>query len=133
MTLKKALKTWMIALGVSTSGRIKLTRVPSGRNAANDQWWLKSEGGLTTHLATGEAHSTHNIGFYYRNEDPQAVDQAMETLAESINTVGCLNLSAYGHDVVRLPVTSSPETDQDLDSEERTIGYLQMQVTTQQT
>lgn len=45
MTLKKALKTWMVSLGVATSGQIKLTRVPSGRNATNNQWWLKSEGG----------------------------------------------------------------------------------------
>lgn len=125
MTVKKAFKNWMVGIGIATSGQIKLTRAPSGRNVTNNLWWLKSEGGFTTHLATGEPTTTYQIGIYYRHTDPQAVDQSLETLADTINTVGCLNLSSDGYKVVAPPITSSPQTDQDIDAEDRTVGYLQ--------
>lgn len=132
MTFKKALKNWMVSIGIATSGQIKLTRVPSGRKASNDLWWLKSEGGSTVLNATGEPNTTYQIGIYYRDSDPQAVDQAIELLAENLNTVGCLNLSSDGYKVVSPPLTSSPQTDQDIDSEERTVGYVQAQITIKQ-
>lgn len=127
MTIKKSFKTWLVSLGIASSGQIKLTRVPSGRNASNNLWWLLSEGGLTVQLVTGESQTTYQIGIYYRSTDPQAVDQALESLSDSINLAGCLTLSGY--DLVSPPITSSPQTDSDLDNEERTVGYLQCQLT----
>ena len=64
---------------------------------------------------------------YYRSKDQELVYDTLQELEEAINSDKCATLVDY--ETVEMEATSFP-TDQDLDVEDRTVGLLQITITT---
>lgn len=129
MNIIHAFKDWLVDQSVTTSGQIKIHRASSGTKSPDELWWLVAEGGSDLgHTADGNPTQTTVIGCYYRNRSAYAVYNALELLRDTVTTAGCLVLDGYK--VVAIPTTEGPFTDQDIDDEDRTVGLLQVTLTT---
>ena len=125
----EAFRDWLIDQSVTTSGQIKIHRASSGTDSPDSLWWLKAEGG--NHVAysvDGIPTQTNVIGCYYRNRSAKEVYDTLEALRDTVTTAGCLVLDGYA--VVEIPTTFGPFNDEDIDSEDRTVGYIQVSITT---
>jgi len=127
--ITEAFRDWLIAQSVTTSGQIKIHRAPSGTDSPDSIWWLKAEGGTDLgHTVDGKSKQTNVIGCYYRHRSAKNVYDTLELLRETVTLAGCLVLSGY--EVVEIPTTFGPFNDNDIDDEERTVGYIQVAITT---
>ena len=105
-----------------------ISRAPSGVDTDNAIWWLVlSGGGRSVKNATGEWSQTSEISVYYRSTDPAEAYALLERLNHDLLSAGCIELVGY---TVREIETTGPFADQDLDDEERTLGLLQVSLTT---
>lgn len=116
-------------ISIPTSGQINVSRGVSGPNEPEELWWLTASGGADLgHNPTGESIQTTVIAVYYRHKRAQVVYNALESLRDTVVCAGCLELEGY--EVVTIPTTTGPFVDQDLDNESRSVGLLQVEITT---
>lgn len=97
-------------------------------SAPSDCWWIVSGGG--TPLAnnpTGEHWKRYIINIYTRNNNALVVYDQLQALEEALNGDACTQLNGY--DTIDIEATTFA-TDQDIDSEDRTVGLLQATITT---
>lgn len=87
-------------------------------------WWIVSGGGSSSiKNQTGERVKNYLISVFYRNIDAEDVYESLQELEEDLNSKECLELEDY--ETVEVEAISFP-ADQDLDSEDRTVGLLQV-------
>ena len=72
---------------------------------------------------TGERVKDYLVSVFYRNVDAEDVYESLQELEEDLNSKECLELEDY--ETVEIEAVSFP-ADQDLDSEDRTVGLLQV-------
>lgn len=119
----------MVSESVTTSGQIKIHRASAGTESPDSIWWLKAEGG--THVGfsvDGIPTQTNVIGCYFRHRSAKEVYDTLEALRDTVTTAGCFTLDGY--QVVEIPTTFGPFNDEDIDDEDRTVGYIQVTITT---
>lgn len=134
MTLLKAFAEYLESKGVATLGQDLFTsRAPSSaalRSADQDPnsvFWIKAAAGVPPERTVdGVTRPTRGIEVYYRNLSADAVDEALETLSDTLSDARSVNLPGYA--VLDIEV-EGPWSDQDLDDEERTVGLLQVTIT----
>lgn len=129
MNIVEAFRDWMVAESITTSGQIKIHRASAGKDSPDSIWWLKAEGG--THVSFtvgGNPTQTNVIGCYYRNRSAKEVYDTLELMRDTVTTAGCFVLNGYK--VTEIPTTFGPFNDQDIDLEDRTVGYIQVTITT---
>lgn len=91
-------------------------------------WWVVLSGGApSTVNETGELTKNYILDVYYRNIDQKTVYDQMSSLEENINKAHCIQLQDF--DTIDMKTTIF-STDQDLDDQDRTIGLLQVTITT---
>ena len=128
MNLIEKFRDWLVTSSVTTSGQIKIHRATAGTGSPDELWWLKAEGGSDLgHTVDGNSTQTSVIGCYYRNRSAKEVYDALEDLRDSVVCAGCLQLDGYR--VVEIPTTQGPFVDNDIDDEERAVGYIQVTLT----
>lgn len=98
------------------------------KETTDDIYWLISNGGapISTNV-TGQKIKTYVLSLYFRSKSAEVVDEALQNLEETINIDQCTQLA--GFDTIDMEATSFA-SDQDLDNEERTIGLVQVTITT---
>lgn len=97
-------------------------------DAPSTCWWIITSGGSTvSQNHTGERRKQYLIQVFYRNVDATEVYNQLQALEELINSDSCTQLSGY--DTIDIEATSFP-TDQDVDAEDRTVGVVQVTITT---
>lgn len=129
MNLIQTFRDWLIDQGVTTLGQIRVHRASSGTQSPDELWWLIAEGGSDLgHTVDGNSTQTSIVGCYYRNRSAKDVYDSLEQLRDTVTLAGCLVLDGY--EVIEIPTTEGPFIDQDVDDESRTVGYIQVKITT---
>lgn len=129
MTIIESFCKYMQTLGVGTLGQdIFIGEAPSSRKAQDSLWWVLDSGGSRLSInRTGESIKQYSLNVYYRDIDYKAVAEKMFEFEESISCSNCAQLE--GFQVVEIEVISY-QVDQDLDSEDRKVGLLQVNIKT---
>lgn len=133
MTLTKSLQQYLKQLGqdlgIETLEQdIIIGRAPSSNETSDDIWWMITNGGgILQKNQTGEARKSYAFLVYRRGRNYREIDEELQTLEENINCDRCSVLE--GFDTIDIEATVFP-TDDDLDSEDRKVGMLQVTVTT---
>lgn len=105
---------------------IFLYRVPNSLKTQTELFYIIPSGGSTAvKLVTGETEKIYQFAIYYRSQSARQVDATLGKLEEFLNCAHCVQLS--GFQIMDISVTQYP-TDQDLDTENRQIGLLQVQI-----
>jgi hypothetical protein len=113
------------AVGGTFGTDIFIGEAPSSDQAPDALWWVTAFGGSNlTKLPTGERIESHQVEVRYRNRSGKAVYDALYDLEDGINTT----LDLVGFDIYDVSTLSFP-VDEDLDSEERRVGLLQVTIT----
>lgn len=129
MNISRAFATYLEAEGYGTFGDdLFIGGVPQGSPDAS--YWIVAEGGTSTiKNHTGEKLKAYTLSLYYRSTNALDVYDNLQALEEEINSAGCPDLEGF------TTVDSEAilfHSDQDLDNEDRTIGLLQVSLTTYQ-
>jgi hypothetical protein len=91
-------------------------------------WWVLSAGGVNiSKQVAGEKQKNYTISVFYRSLNPEDVYDNLQNLEEMINAGDCKELNDY--DIIEMEAILFP-TDQDLDNQDRTVGLLQVTITT---
>lgn len=117
----EAFRDWMETESLATPGQdLFISKAPTGTTA----YWLVASGGNTgVRYPNGGGITDTTISVYYRDPEPKNVYDNLEALRDSVECAGCLELEGYT--VVSI-YTTGPFADQDLDSEDRTVGLLEI-------
>lgn len=129
MTLLQSFKEFAIGLGISSLGQESfiLGRAPSSKETQDDLWWaIQNGGGIVSKNQTGEQRKQYIILINRRGRNMRQVEEDLLTLEENLNCDGCTQLE--GFDTIDIEATILPNDD-DLDSEDRKVGLLQVQIT----
>lgn len=127
MTISKAFVDLLQKKGYGVFGEnIYLYRVPSSLKTPVELLWVIPSGGYPTQSSiTGSAIKTYNFIVRFRSRDAKKVDEVMNDLEAMLNCASCVELEGY--DLVGIRATQYP-TDDDLDSEDRMIGSISVEV-----
>lgn len=97
-------------------------------NAVDSLWWIIDSGGSPlSRNQTGETTKEYQVQIFYRDRNYKSVKNKLFSLEEDMNCDGCTQLS--GFETVDMEATTFP-IDNDLDSEDRKVGLLQVTITT---
>lgn len=127
MTISQAFVDLLIEKGYGVFGQnIFLYRVPNSLKTNTNLFWIIPSGGnkLATNK-TGEAIKAYQFLIYYRSNSAKDVDTVLSKMEEELNCSSCVKLN--GFELVGINVTQFP-ADQDLDSENRMVGMLSVQL-----
>lgn len=129
MNIAQAFGTYLDDLGIATLGQdLIIGRAPNSNEVTDNLWWILSQGGSPiSKNASGESMKRYSIYIYCRNVDYKTIEDALYSLEETINCDGCTQLT--GFDTIDLEASVFP-IDNDLDSEDRKVGLLQVNITT---
>lgn len=129
MTLVAALGQYLQDNSIATLGQdLILGRAPTSSETSDDLWWIINTGGGTlSKNQTGESRKQYTALVYRRGRNYRTIDEQLLTLEEQLNCDGCTQLE--GFDTLDIEATIFP-TDDDLDSEDRKVGLLQVTITT---
>lgn len=129
MNICESFAQYMDDLGIATPGQdIIIGGAPSSNKSPDDLWWILMNGGAPLKKnSTGESLKSYQILVYRRGRNVKVVQDALFSLEETLNCDRCTQLDGY--DTVDIEVTAFP-IDNDLDSEDRKVGLLQVTVTT---
>ena len=128
MNIARSFVDYMIAQGFGTvfGTDIFIGGIP--QDAPDTAWWVVSAGGSPgTKNQTAELQKNYVLNIYYRSTDAESVYNEIQSLEIELNKPTCITLA--GFDTIEIEATTFP-TDQDLESEERTVGLLTATVKT---
>lgn len=125
MNIAEAFVEYMVSLGLGVAGTdIHIGGIP--QDADTDGWWVVLNGGAPDSVnETGEMMKNYILNVYYRNIDQQEVYDQMQVLEEAVNSPTCIELTDF--DTISVMANSFP-VDQDIDSQERTVGLVQVTI-----
>lgn len=129
MTLTESFIEFLETQGIATFGQdLYLGRVPNSLKTNDPIYWVITAGGTPLQtLSTGEKVKQYTVYIYYRSRSGKDVEQKLFFLEELLNCTRCVQLN--GFETVGIEVTQFP-SDQDLDSEDREVGLLQVNIKT---
>lgn len=127
MSLVSAFATYLQSVTGTTLGQtLFIGEAPSSNKVADAIWWIvENGGGVINKNSTGEAMKSYQFNIFYRSRDYEAIKDAMYSLEEDLNCDNCSQISGY--DTIDIEATSFP-IDNDLDSEDRKVGLLQVTI-----
>lgn len=127
MNMARAFVEYMESEGLGTFGDdIYIGTAPL--NTPDPIYWVISTGGTPiSKNSSGERQKRYIVSVYYRNTDAQDVYEKLHTFEETINSTHCTDLT--GFDTIEMECTLFT-SDQDIDNEDRTVGLLQVSITT---
>jgi hypothetical protein len=128
-TLSQAFVEFLEEKDVATFGQdLYINRVPDSTKTQDSIYWILTSGGAPiSKLRTGEVLKLHAISIYYRSNSNEDVERTLHKLEQLLSCANCLQLT--GFEVVDLEISQYPAT-QDLDSEDREVGLLQINIKT---
>lgn len=127
MNIAKAFVDWLQGLGYGTFGTdLYIGGVPL--DAPTSAFWVLSAGGAPKKKnQTNEMRKDYVISLFYRNTDAEDVYETLQEIEEILNSSGCPAIGPY--DTIEVVCNQFP-TDNDLDAEDRTVGLLEVTITT---
>lgn len=127
MTLAQAFVKFLENQGCGVFGQnIYLYRVPNSKKTETEIYWIIPSGGTpVSRNRTGETIKAYQMLVYFRSNSAKTVDETLNHLEEILNCSACVELPDF--ELVDIQATQFP-TDQDLDSENRMVGMIQVQL-----
>lgn len=127
MTITRSFVAYMESLSLGTlDDTIFIGAAPL--DAPDSIFWIINNGGTPLRTnQTGEKRKRYILSIYYRARSAAEVDETLQSLEETINIGQCTQLQDF--DTIDIEA-SSFASDQDLDNEDRTVGLLQITITT---
>ena len=124
-TVTEAFIQWLEQEGIGTFGTdIYSPQIPE--DAPDAAYWLQTAGGgVVLTLATGEKVKQYFVTINYRSRKGKEVERKLFDLENLINKPQCLKLT--GFEVYEVSATQFP-VDNDLDDEDRRIGFVQANI-----
>lgn len=105
---------------------IFLYRVPNSLKTQTELFYIIPSGGSPTRTyPNGAKVKLYQFLIYFRSNKAERVDKILSSMEEELNCAGCVELENY--ELVSLNTSQFP-ADQDLDSENRMVGLLQVQL-----
>jgi len=128
-TITGSFAQFLVDQGIATFGQdLYTSKVPNSLNTTTKLYWLVTSGGSPLiKLRTGEIVKLYTIRIYYRSDSAKDVEKKLFQLEELLNCSRCVELTNF--EVVEVDVTQFP-SDEDIDSEEREVGMLQVNIKT---
>jgi len=129
MNLIEAFAGYLATFTGTTLGQtLFIGEAPSSDKVADSIWWVVENGGsIVKKNASGEATKSYALDVFYRSRDSKAIKDAMFSLEEDLNCESCSQISGY--DIMSIEAITFP-VDRDIDSEDRKIGLLQVNLIT---
>lgn len=128
MNIAESFVEAMIGLGFGTTLGVDVFIGGVPQSAPSAAWWVLYSGGSPfSKNKTAELQKNYRLNVFYRSTDAKDVYDKMQDLEIALNRPGCINLSDF--DTIEVEATLFP-TDQDIDSEERTVGLLEVSIKT---
>lgn len=126
MNIAKAFTTFLQANGFGTVGTdLFLGAAPKKPSTC---YWVIPAGGINKQKnVTNNKLKNYVLNVFYRNTSQVTVYENMQALEELINSDGCTQLTGY--DTIEMEAILYP-TDQDIDVQDRTVGLLEVTITT---
>lgn len=127
MTIATSFVSYMESLGVGTFGQdIFIGETPNSNKVQDSIWWIIESGGSKlTKAFTGESIRQYTLFVYYRDRNYATISEKLFDFSERVSCSSCVELQ--GFETLEIEVTQFP-TDQDLDSEDRKVGLLQINI-----
>lgn len=124
-TVSEAFVEWLQDNGYGVFGQnLFLGQVP--QDAPDAVFWVITSGGSPIQkLPSGGAVKQYFISLYYRDDREVNIERTLFAIEELLNCSSCINLT--GLQVYDVQSSQFP-TDQDIDKEERRIGFLQANI-----
>lgn len=102
-------------------------QAPSNNKVPDTIYWLIASGGsIVSNTATGEAMKAYSIEIYYRSRNYKQVYDLLQELEITLNCSRCIELEDFV--VIQARATTFP-IDNDLDSADRKVGLVQVDLT----
>lgn len=129
MNIVDSFAEYLQDLGIATLGQdLFIGEAPSSKQVSNSIWWIIDDGGNNQlDLSTGEKIKIHRISVYNRGNNYQTVKDDIHEAELLINDDGCTQLNGY--ETLDIEVATFP-IDNDIDSEDRKVGLLQVNLKT---
>lgn len=129
MNISESFAEYMEDNGFGTTGQ-SLFIADAPKDGSDSMWWIVAGGGAASIKAhTGEKVKQYIVSVFYRDLDPKIVYDQLQAFEELINTGNCDQLT--GFDTIEMEATQFA-TDQDIESEDRTVGLVQVTITVYQ-
>lgn len=127
MTLVRSFVKYLEKSGYGKFGKnLYIYRVPNSMKTETEvMWFIPSGGSVIRNTNTGSKIKGYQILVYFRSNSARKVDEVLSHLEEVLNCAGCVQLE--GFELVDIQATQFP-VDQDLDSENRMVGFVQVQL-----
>ena len=128
MSIAESFVNYLENLGVGIFGQdIFIGEAPSSNKVQDSIIWIIESGGNNVKkVATGESLKQYSMNIYKRDRNYKLVKDSMLELEELLNCNQCIQLDDY--ETIEIEVVSFP-IDRDLDSEDRKIGLIQVNIT----
>lgn len=129
MTIAQSFIKFLETQGCGVFGQdLFLGRVPNSLNTNTKLFWVIPSGGSVIQKnKTNESIKSYQFLVYYRSNSAREVDEKLFQLEEILNCIACVQLENF--EVVDISATQFA-TKQDLDSENRMVGFLQVRLQT---
>lgn len=127
MTIIQAFVDFLRDKGYGIPGQnIYLYRVPNSLKTEPELLWVIPSGGVPIRKnRTGELIKAYNFNIFYRSRSAEKVNKVMSDLENMINCSNCVKLKDF--ELVDISTTQM-NVSQDLDSEDRMVGNLSVQL-----
>lgn len=127
MTISESLVKLLEKKGFGVFGQnIFLYRVPNSLKTETELFWIIPSGGTVTRAyPNGNKNKLYQFLIYFRSNKAQRVDKVLNEMEKFFNCAGCVELEDF--ELINVSTSSFP-ADQDLDTENRMVGLLQVQV-----
>lgn len=127
MTIAQSFIKFLETQGCGVFGQdLYLSRVPDSKNANKKLFWVIPSGGSVIQTnKTNEKIKSYQFLIYFRSTSAQEVDETLFKLEETFNCLSCVKLEEY--EVVSVDANQFASAP-DLDSENRMVGFLQVQI-----
>lgn len=121
-------------VGATLGHDLFISRAPASNSNSQDGdaipdnlWWIVAGGGVAVSGSQSRRMRSYTINVYYRDRKAENVYNKLQSLSDAMTCDGCLSLAGY--DVIDARETGL-WSDQDLDDENRSVGLLQVTITT---
>ena len=127
MNIAKAFADHLVSIGVATLGQnLFIGEAPSSKQSPDSIFWIISSGGSKIlQLETGENMKMYQIALYYRSRNYGDVYDTLFDLENTLNCSHCMQLGNFDTIDIGASVLS---VDNDIDTEDRKVGVLQVEI-----
>lgn len=127
MNIANSFIQYLVSAGYGTFGT-DLFVGGAPQEAPDEIMWVVAGGGQPIQRAdSGEVIKQYILNVFFRSTDQEVVYDTLQELEVELNAGNCTQLANF--DTIDMEATQFP-ADQDLDNEDRSVGLLQVTITT---